>query len=67
MFLTRHFVFVHIPKTGGNFVRELLEQHAPEDWQVQRLEDHLTYEHIPASHRDLPLDQRFVDPLQERN
>ncbi len=54
MYLTRHFVFVHVPKTGGNFVRELLERYAPEDWHVQRLEDHLTHESIPASHRDLP-------------
>jgi hypothetical protein len=54
MFLTRHFVFVHIPKTGGNFVRQILEDHAPEQWQVQRLEDHATYDQIPSTHRDLP-------------
>jgi len=54
MFLTRHFVFVHVPKTGGNFVREILEQHAPEDWQLQGLENHASYRDIPASHRDLP-------------
>ncbi|MFN3241589.1 MAG: hypothetical protein ACE37K_08765 [Planctomycetota bacterium] len=54
MYLTRHFVFVHIPKTGGNFVRELLERYAPADWQVQRLDDHLKHDSIPASHRDLP-------------
>ncbi|MCR9245462.1 MAG: sulfotransferase family 2 domain-containing protein [bacterium] len=54
MILTRHFVFVHIPKTGGNFVRRILEEHAAPDWQVQRLDDHLTYADVPASHRELP-------------
>jgi len=54
MFLTRHFVFVHVPKTGGNFVREILERHAPADWNLEKLEDHATYQEIPESHRDLP-------------
>ncbi|HEB54423.1 MAG TPA: hypothetical protein ENI87_14320, partial [bacterium] len=54
MFLTRHFVFVHVPKTGGNFVRKILAQHAPPDWQLQELEDHATYERIPATHTELP-------------
>ena len=54
MFISRHFVFIHIPKTGGNFVREILENHAPESWELQRLEDHATHEQIPATHRELP-------------
>ena len=54
MFISRHFVFIHIPKTGGNFVRELFERHAPESWELKRLEDHATYEQIPATHRELP-------------
>lgn len=54
MFLTRHFVFLHVPRTGGNFVRALLEQYAPPDWQLQRAADHATVHEIPASHRHLP-------------
>lgn len=54
MFLTRHFVFVHVPKTGGNFVREILERYAPKDWELQGLDAHATHHQIPASHRDLP-------------
>ncbi len=54
MYLTRHFVFVHVPRTGGNFVRVLLEQHAPADWQIERRHDHATVAEIPASHRHLP-------------
>ncbi|MCA8976164.1 MAG: sulfotransferase family 2 domain-containing protein [Planctomycetes bacterium] len=54
MILTRHFVFLHVPKTGGNFVRAVLEEHAPADWQVARREDHATFADIPDSHRGLP-------------
>ena len=35
-------------------MREILENHVPADWQVERLEDHATYAQIPASHRNLP-------------
>lgn len=54
MILSRHFVFLHVPKTGGNFVRVLLEQYAPSDWQVQRHVDHATVADIPPSHAHLP-------------
>ena len=54
MFLTRHFVFVHIPKTGGNFVHRILQDHAPADWELQMFDVHATYAQIPASHRHLP-------------
>lgn len=54
MFLTRHFVFTHIPKTGGNFVRQILEDYAPATWELQKLEDHASHEQIPATHRELP-------------
>lgn len=55
MILCRRFVFVHVPKTGGNFVREVLERHAPPEWQLQRCADHSTYADVPASHRGLPM------------
>ena len=54
MFLTRHFVYLHVPRTGGNFVLRLLEDHAPADWQMQRCADHATVADIPASHAALP-------------
>jgi hypothetical protein len=54
MFLTRDFVFVHIPKTGGNFVREILVNFAPKEWQLQVFDVHATFEQIPPSHRHLP-------------
>jgi hypothetical protein len=54
MFLTRHFVFVHIPKTGGNFVHTILQDHAPPEWELQMADTHASHEQIPESHRHLP-------------
>tara|TARA_R110002072_G_scaffold46591_13_gene129337 strand:+ start:70341 stop:70955 length:615 start_codon:yes stop_codon:yes gene_type:complete len=54
MFLTKHFVFVHIPKTGGNFVHRILQDHAPADWELKIFDVHATYAEIPESHRHLP-------------
>ena len=54
MILARDFVFVHMPKTGGTFVRKLFRDHAPESWQVQEIHDHITAENTPESHAQLP-------------
>lgn len=54
MFLTDHFVFLHVPRTGGNFVRLLLEQHAPSVWHATAHTMHATIYDIPASHARLP-------------
>ena len=54
MILTRHFVFVHIPKTGGSFVRAVVQRHAPADWEIQTFDLHPSVREIPASHRHLP-------------
>ena len=34
MLVTRYFVFVHLPKTGGDFVRKVLEGHLPDRWFI---------------------------------
>lgn len=54
MILTRHFVFVHIPKTGGSFVRSVMQRHAPSDWDIQTFDLHPSVKDIPASHQHLP-------------
>jgi hypothetical protein len=54
MLLTRHFVYVHIPRTGGNFVRNVILPHAPASWQHRLLGDHDTVAAIPATHAHLP-------------
>jgi len=52
--LTRHWVFVHMPKTGGSFVRKICRDHAPAQWQMSELHEHVMASDTPASHRHLP-------------
>lgn len=54
MILSKHFVFIHFPKTGGSFVRELCRQYAPSDWQVQIIDDHPTIQDTPKAYQSLP-------------
>ncbi len=55
MLLSRHFVFVHIPKTGGTFIRERLREHAPPDWQVVVRPGHWESVDIPQEYKGLPI------------
>ena len=55
MILTKDFVFIHLPKTGGTFVRRTLEKFAPASWEAEYFEGHPTVENIPASHQGLPV------------
>lgn len=54
MLLTCHFTFLHVPRTGGNFVRLVLEQHAPPAWELRRHTDHATVDEIPPDHAVAP-------------
>jgi hypothetical protein len=55
MILSDKFVFIHLPKTGGSFVRELLTHYAPAAWHVTLHDNHPTIRDIPATHSDLPI------------
>lgn len=55
MILSNKFVFLHLPKTGGSFVREILTQHAPQDWDIELHNNHPTIRDIPATHTHLPM------------
>jgi hypothetical protein len=55
MILSSKFVFLHVPKTGGSFVRELLTHHAPEGWHISLHDNHPTIRDIPQSHAHLPI------------
>ena len=35
MLITKHFVFIHLQKTGGVFFRRLCHDHLPSDWLVE--------------------------------
>ena len=54
MLLTDSFVFVHIPKTGGSFVRELCQQHMPQRLVESGLRHHAADRLIPDGFRHLP-------------
>ncbi|MCK5523226.1 MAG: hypothetical protein KAI83_08850 [Thiomargarita sp.] len=55
MILTQHFVFIHLPKTGGSFVRRICHEYAPLEWQVQIIDEHLTRYDIPTAYQSLPI------------
>jgi hypothetical protein len=55
MLITKHFVFVHLKKTGGRFIRNLCAEHMPADWIVAELDDHAAARDIPPEFRDLPV------------
>lgn len=62
MLITRHFIFLHLPKTGGTFLRKLCRNHLPDGWVVPKevlLEHGVAGKHaedskIPEEYRGLP-------------
>ena len=55
MILTKHFVFLHYPKTGGSFVRKIFKNSAPRSWELTSPGKHLDFVHCPESHKSLPV------------
>lgn len=55
MLITTRFVFVHIPKTGGDFIRRICLRHLPADSIVAHgIAKHGPDVEIPEEHRGLP-------------
>ena len=55
MLITSRFVFVHIPKTGGDFIRRICLRHLPADSIVgHQIAKHGPDTQIPAEHAGLP-------------
>ncbi|NOU51950.1 sulfotransferase family 2 domain-containing protein [Pseudoalteromonas sp. JBTF-M23] len=52
MLITNDFVFVHMPKTGGTFVQNMLKRVYPE---ATELETHLTCSDIPEQAKGMPI------------
>jgi hypothetical protein len=53
--ITKHFVFIHLPKAGGSFLRRLCDQYLPEDWIVEHeVGKHAGDRKIPEECQDLP-------------
>lgn len=54
MITSKHFVFIHFPRTGGRFVRQMFKLFAPRKWEAGLLGEHMHVSDIPATHKDLP-------------
>ena len=54
MITSKHFVFIHFPRTGGRFVRQMFKLLVPRTWDTQLLGEHMHVSDIPPSHKDLP-------------
>ena len=50
MLVTRDFVLIHVPKTGGTFLNGLIKEHC----EVLHEDMHGPYSRLPAEYRDLP-------------
>ena len=49
--ITPDFVFVHVPKTGGTWVRGMI----PAEWRIAELETHREHDRVPPEYTDLPV------------
>lgn len=56
MLITKHFVLLHYPRTGGVFFRRMCQQHLPPEWELRELpEPHAYYSAIPPESAALPV------------
>lgn len=63
MILSRDFVFIHFPKTGGTFFRYLCEQYAPAEWEIRIMDDHPSVQEIPEAYQHLPVFGMIRNPF----
>jgi hypothetical protein len=56
MLITKHFTFLHIPKTGGSFIVDVCHRDLPAEWLVpNELHPHSRYDQVPPELRDRPV------------
>jgi hypothetical protein len=56
MLITKHFAFVHVPRTGGNFIRDVCFEHLPSEWLIRNaLPIHTPYDELAHDFSDLPM------------
>lgn len=54
LLLCKYFVFIHFPRAGGTFIREMLAKHIPDEWEVTLNPGHATVYEIPAEYSAVP-------------
>jgi hypothetical protein len=56
MLVTKHFIFAHVPKTGGSFIKKVCREHLPADWIItDELGVHAPLRTLPESYAGLPI------------
>jgi hypothetical protein len=56
MTATRHFVFLHVPRTGGSFIKATCLRNLPSEWFVPTsAHRHAPYSQVPSECKDLPM------------
>ncbi|MGB5831145.1 MAG: hypothetical protein WBG92_04050 [Thiohalocapsa sp.] len=55
MILSKYFVFIHFPKTGGEFIRKILFDTAPREWDLRDVGHHASITRIPDQYRKMPV------------
>jgi hypothetical protein len=54
MMVATDLVFVHIPRTGGGFIRAVLREHLEPEPRAPTFATHAAYDELPAEFRDRP-------------
>ncbi len=56
MVMTRHFILIHVPRTGGQFIRKVCFEHLPATWFIRNaLDAHTPYDVIADDFAQLPM------------
>ena len=55
MLVTKHFVLLHFPRTGGVFMRRACRDHLPPDWLLYERPKHGGLARVPAEYAELPM------------
>ena len=56
MVMTRHFILIHVPRTGGQFIRKVTFEQLPGDWFIRNaLDAHTPWELVADDFAELPM------------
>jgi hypothetical protein len=56
MLITKHFLFLHLPRTGGSFLSELCYRSLPREWRIpNEIHPHAPYSEVKDRFSHLPM------------
>jgi hypothetical protein len=63
MVMTKYFVLIHVPRTGGQFIRKVCFENLPGEWFIRNaLDAHTPYDKIARDFPDLPMFSAVRNP-----